>query len=486
MFNYLLAKKYGGTFILRIEDTDSTRFVPDAEEYINESLKWLGIKVDEGVLEGGSYGPYKQSERREIYKQYADMLFEKGWAYYAFDTPEELNALREKAEAEGKTFAYGVTTRGSLKNSLNMSKAELEAKLSSGEPYVMRFKIPEDVEVEANDLIRGKVVFHTNILDDKVLYKSADELPTYHLANVVDDHLMKVTHVIRGEEWLPSLPLHILMYRAFGWEDTMPAFAHLPLILKPSGKGKLSKRDGDKEGFPVFPLEYTSPSGEISSGYRESGYFPEAVVNLLALLGWNPGTEQEIFSMEGLAEIFSLERVNKAGARFDPAKARWFNQQYLIKKSDGELAGLFMPYLKNRGIETDLAFVEKVVALVKERVHFVAELWEQSYFFFEAPVGYDEKVVQKRWKGEVPGLIAELRGLFASEANWDAEELKHKTSALLEAKGLGFGAVANALRLAMTGGAFGPDLFTIIGMLGKDEVLRRLDNAVAKLGYEAV
>ncbi len=486
MFNYLLAKKYGGTFILRIEDTDSTRFVPDAEEYINESLKWLGIKVDEGVLEGGSYGPYKQSERREIYKQYADMLFEKGWAYYAFDTPEELNALREKAEAEGKTFAYGVTTRGSLKNSLNMSKAELEAKLSSGEPYVMRFKIPEDVEVEANDLIRGKVVFHTNILDDKVLYKSADELPTYHLANVVDDHLMKVTHVIRGEEWLPSLPLHILMYRAFGWEDTMPAFAHLPLILKPSGKGKLSKRDGDKEGFPVFPLEYTSPSGEISSGYRESGYFPEAVVNLLALLGWNPGTEQEIFSMEELAEIFSLERVNKAGARFDPAKARWFNQQYLIKKSDGELAGLFMPYLKNRGIETDLAFVEKVVALVKERVHFVAELWEQSYFFFEAPVGYDEKVVQKRWKGEVPGLIAELRGLFASEANWDAEELKHKTSALLEAKGLGFGAVANALRLAMTGGAFGPDLFTIIGMLGKDEVLRRLDNAVAKLGYEAV
>lgn len=266
----------------------------------------------------------------------------------------------------------------------------------------------------------------------------------------------------------------------------MPAFAHLPLILKPSGKGKLSKRDGDKEGFPVFPLEYTSPSGEISSGYRESGYFPEAVVNLLALLGWNPGTEQEIFSMEELAEIFSLERVNKAGARFDPAKARWFNQQYLIKKSDGELAGLFMPYLKNRGIETDLAFVEKVVALVKERVHFVAELWEQSFFFFEAPVGYDEKVVQKRWKGEVPGLIAELRGLFASEANWDAEELKHKTSALLEAKGLGFGAVANALRLAMTGGAFGPDLFTIIGMLGKDEVLRRLDNAVAKLGYEAV
>lgn len=486
MFNYLLAKKYGGTFILRIEDTDSTRFVPDAEEYINESLKWLGIKVDEGVLEGGPYGPYKQSERREIYKQYADMLFEKGWAYYAFDTPEELNALREKAEAEGKTFAYDVTTRGSLKNSLNMSEAELEAKLSSGEPYVMRFKIPEDVEVEANDLIRGKVVFHTNILDDKVLYKSADELPTYHLANVVDDHLMKVTHVIRGEEWLPSLPLHILMYRAFGWEDAMPAFAHLPLILKPSGKGKLSKRDGDKEGFPVFPLEYTSPSGEISSGYRESGYFPEAVVNLLALLGWNPGTEQEIFSMEELAEIFSLERVNKAGARFDPAKARWFNQQYLIKKSDGELAGLFMPYLKNRGIETDLAFVEKVVALVKERVHFVVELWEQSFFFFEAPVGYDEKVVQKRWKGEVPGLIAELRGLFASEANWDAEELKHKTSALLEAKGLGFGAVANALRLAMTGGAFGPDLFTIIGMLGKDEVLRRLDNAVAKLGYEAV
>ena len=484
LFNYLLAKKHGGTFILRIEDTDSTRFVEGAEEYINESLNWLGIKVDEGVLEGGPYGPYKQSERREIYKQYADKLFEHGWAYYAFDTPGELNALREKAEAEGKTFAYDVTTRGSLKNSLNMSKTDLEAKLSSGEPYVMRFKIPENVEVEANDLIRGRVVFHTNILDDKVLYKSADELPTYHLANVVDDHLMKITHVIRGEEWLPSLPLHILMYRAFGWEDTMPAFAHLPLILKPSGKGKLSKRDGDKEGFPVFPLEYTSPAGEVSSGYRESGYFPEAVNNLLALLGWNPGTEQEIFSMAELAESFSLDRVNKAGARFDPDKARWFNQQYLQQKSDSELAALFIPFLKQKGVEADRAYVERVVALVKERVHFVAELWEHSFFFFTAPQEYDAKVVQKRWKGEVPGLIAELRGIYAAEANWDAEELKHKTSALLEAKGVGFGAVANALRLAMTGGAFGPDLFTVICMLGKDEVVSRLDKAIAKLGSE--
>ena len=480
LFNYLFAKQHGGTFILRIEDTDSNRFVSGAEEYINAALEWLGLTVDEGVKQGGPYGPYKQSERKAIYKEYADLLVARGWAYYAFDTPEELEALRAAAEAEKEAFAYDLHNRARLNNSLNLSEEEVQARLQAGVPYVLRFKMPENVEVEARDLIRGRVVFNTNTLDDKVLYKSADQLPTYHLANIVDDYLMKISHVIRGEEWLPSLPLHVMLYRAFGWEDSMPEFAHLPLILKPNGKGKLSKRDGDKEGFPVFPLEYTSPEGEVSAGYRESGYFPEAVNNLLALLGWNPGTDQEMFSLEELIQKFSLERVNKSGARFDPDKARWFNQQYLMQKSDAELAAAFMPLLEKRGVRADSAFVEKVVALVKERVQFVPELWEQAFFFFEAPVDFDAKVVQKRWKGEVPVFMEELARMFNACTTWEATLLKEKASELMQEHGLGFGAVANALRLVLTGGAFGPDLFAIVALLGKEEVLARLSAALKK------
>ena len=482
LFNYLFAKKHNGKFILRIEDTDSSRFVEGAEEYINESLQWLGLKVDEGVMEGGAFAPYKQSQRKDIYKKYADLLIEKDWAYYAFDTPEELEALRSQCEVEKKAFAYDITTRKSLNNSLTISKEETRDRIKSGAPYVIRFKMPENMSVSAVDLVRGEVNFNTNTLDDKVLYKSADELPTYHLANIVDDYLMEITHVIRGEEWLPSLPLHVMLYRAFGWEDVMPQFAHLPLILKPNGKGKLSKRDGDKEGFPVFPLLYTSPAGEISSGYRESGYFPEAVNNLLALLGWNPGTEQEIFNLDELTDLFSIERVNKSGARFDPEKARWFNHQYLIRKSDNELANLFVPVLKEKGItDIDLGILERIVGLVKERVNFVPELWEQTFFFFEAPKSYDPKVVQKRWKDSVPGFMKEIASLLQEQDTWNAELLKEAVSALITAKEQNFGTIMNALRLSLVGGSFGPDLFTIIEIIGKDETVSRINNAVLSL-----
>lgn len=478
LFNYLFAKKHGGKFVLRIEDTDSTRFVPGAEAYINESLKWLGLTLDEGVIEGGPFGPYKQSERKEIYKQYAQQLIDSGWAYYAFDTPEQLDALRAQHEAEKSTFAYDISTRNSLNNSLLLSDEETQARLLSGEPYVIRFKMPENVDVTARDLVRGVVTFNTNTLDDKVLYKSADQLPTYHLANIVDDRLMEISHVIRGEEWLPSLPLHVMLYRAFGWESEMPQFAHLPLILKPSGKGKLSKRDGDKDGFPVFPLQYVSPEGEVASGYRESGYFPEAVNNLLALLGWNSGTEQEIFSLDELVNIFSIERVNKSGARFDPDKAKWFNHQYLVKKSDAELAQLYMPIIREKGFEPSLETVITITGLVKERVNFVQELWEQSYFFFEAPSDYDDKVVKKRWKGDVPAFIGEVAALLETANMWKAEELKQQVSDLITAKEQNFGGVMNALRLALVGGGFGPDLFTIIELLGKNETVSRLRKAV--------
>lgn len=478
LFNYLFAKKHGGKFILRIEDTDSTRFVPGAEAYINESLKWLGLTLDEGVAEGGPFGPYKQSERKAIYKQYAQQLIDSGWAYYAFDTPEQLDALRAQHEAEKSTFAYDISTRNSLNNSLSLSDEETKARLLSGEPYVIRFKMPENVDVTARDLVRGEVTFNTNTLDDKVLYKSADQLPTYHLANIVDDRLMEISHVIRGEEWLPSLPLHVMLYRAFGWESEMPQFAHLPLILKPSGKGKLSKRDGDKDGFPVFPLQYVSPEGEVASGYRESGYFPEAVNNLLALLGWNSGTEQEIFSLDELVNIFSIERVNKSGARFDPDKAKWFNHQYLVKKSDAELAQLYLPIIREKGFEPSLETVTTITGLVKERVNFVQELWEQSYFFFEAPSDYDDKVVKKRWKGDVPAFIGEVAALLETATMWKAEDLKQQVSDLITAKEQNFGGVMNALRLALVGGGFGPDLFTIIELLGKNETVSRLRKAV--------
>ncbi|WP_439183854.1 glutamate--tRNA ligase [Carboxylicivirga taeanensis] len=480
LFNYLFAKKHGGDFILRIEDTDSTRFVEGAEEYINESMEWLGMPIDEGVKQGGNYGPYKQSERREIYKKYADQLVETGWGYYAFDTPEELDALRAQAEADKKTFAYDMHTRQGLKNSLTLSADEVKQRMDAGEPWVIRFKMPEDTEVKTNDLVRGSVTFNTNTLDDKVLYKSADQLPTYHLANIVDDHLMDISHVIRGEEWLPSVPLHIMLYRALKWEDTMPQFAHLPLILKPTGKGKLSKRDGDKGGFPVFPLNWQLEDG-IAAGYRESGYFPEAVVNLLALLGWNPGTDQELFSMDELIQAFSIERVNKSGARFDPDKAKWFNQQHLVRKADDELAGLFQTELKERGHEVDTAFVSKVVGMVKERVNFVSELWEQCAFFFEAPTEYDPKVVKKRWKGDVPAFMGELPAVLEQLEEWQADAIKSAISAHIEAKELGFGLVMNAFRLALVGGGFGPDLMTIAEMIGKEETIQRIKAAVANI-----
>ncbi|MCG8581062.1 MAG: glutamate--tRNA ligase [Bacteroidales bacterium] len=481
LFNYLFAKKHGGDFILRIEDTDSTRFVEGAEEYINESMEWLGMTIDEGVKQGGDFGPYKQSERREIYKKYADQLVETGWAYYAFDTSEELDALRAEAEAEKKTFAYDMHSRNGLKNSLTLSKDEVKQRMEAGEPWVIRFKMPENTEVQTNDMVRGSVTFNTNTLDDKVLYKSADKLPTYHLANIVDDHLMEISHVIRGEEWLPSVPLHIMLYRALNWEETMPQFAHLPLILKPTGKGKLSKRDGDKGGFPVFPLNWQLEDGSIAAGYRESGYFPEAVVNLLALLGWNPGTEQELFSMDELIELFSIERVNKSGARFDPDKAKWFNQQHLVRKDNAELAVLFQKELKERGHETGNGFVQDVVAMVKERVNFISELWEQSAFFFEAPTAYDPKVVKKRWKGDVPAFMAELTTELDKVESWKADDIKAAISAQIEAKELGFGLVMNAFRLALVGGGFGPDLMTIAQMIGKEETIKRVKAAVENI-----
>ena len=480
LFNYLFAKKHGGDFLLRIEDTDQARFVEGAEAYINESLEWLGMTIDEGVAQGGDFGPYKQSERKEMYVQYADRLINDGWAYYAFDTPEELGARREAAEAEKTKFSYDINTRMGLKNSLSMSAEEVEKLIADGVPYVVRFKMPDNQEVSAVDMIRGEVKFNTAILDDKVIFKS-DGLPTYHLANVVDDYLMKVSHVIRGEEWLPSMPLHIMLYRALGWENERPEFAHLPLILKPTGKGKLSKRDGDKAGFPVFPLEWKSPGGEIASGYRESGYLADAVVNLLALLGWNPGTEQEIFSMEQLIETFSIERVNKSGARFDPEKAKWFNHQYLVNMSDAELASMFTPVLKEKGVDADQELVIRVVGLVKERINFVSELWEQVSFFFAAPEEYDPKVVKKRWKGDIPAFMTELASDLEEVSEWKADVVKESISVKIEAKGLGFGLVMNAFRLALVGGGFGPDLMTIAELIGKEETIARVKKAVETL-----
>ena len=423
LYNYLFARQHGGDFILRIEDTDSQRFVPGAEKYILDSLAWCGIRIDEGVAEGGPHAPYRQSERREIYLKYARQLVESGHAYYAFDTQEELASIRAEAESRGQTFAYNHEVRDRLATSLALPAEEVRRRMEAGEPWVVRFMMPENEQVHMHDLIRGDVTVNTSTLDDKVLYKSADALPTYHLANIVDDHLMEISHVIRGEEWLPSLPLHYLLYRAFGWSDSQPEFAHLPLLLKPTGGGKLSKRDGDKMGFPVFPLRWVSPDGETAHGYREDGYFPEAFVNMLALLGWNPGTEQEIFSMDELIGAFSLERVSKSGARFNPEKARWFNAQYLHAKSDAELAGILMPVLKEKGIEAGKDRAEKAVALIKERATFPQELWNLSWFLFKAPEEYEEKGVAKFWKGENPARIAALKEVIAGIDDFTGDEL---------------------------------------------------------------
>ncbi len=479
LYNYFFAKKLGGRFILRIEDTDQTRFVPGAERYIMDSLKWSGITIDEGIEQGGEFAPYRQSDRKHLYRKYADELIAKGNAYYAFDTPEELEAMRKQLETEkAPNTSYCPANRGSMKNSLTLSKSEVEEKLKAGNPYVIRFNMPANEELLATDLIRGEVHVNTSTLDDKVLFKS-DGMPTYHLANVVDDYLMKISHVIRGEEWLPSLPLHVLLYRSFGWENAMPQFAHLPLLLKPDGKGKLSKRDADKLGFPVFPLQWTDPAtGEISSGYKESGYFPEAFINILAFLGWNPGTEQELFSMEQLSEAFSIDHIHKAGARFDFEKAKWFNHQYLIKKTDKELAEIFLPFLLEKGVNADPSKVEFICSLVKERVNFVKEMWEQASFFFIAPDVYDAEVIKKRWKPEVPAILKEVSELLSTLEEFSAESIHNALHHFLESRQYNFGQIMNCLRLAMVGTSKGPDLPVIMEFLGKEEVISRISKAV--------
>lgn len=484
LYNYLFAKKNGGKVILRIEDTDQTRFVPGAEEYIIEAFDWCGIKFDESVVTGGPFGPYRQSERKDIYKQYATALIESGDAYYAFDTAEELNDIRKKYESEKKTFIYNFVERKKLRNSLTMDKAEVSKLISSGAPYVIRFKMPEDETVVMNDLVRGRVEVNTNAVDDKILFKS-DGMPTYHLANIVDDHLMEISHVIRGEEWLPSLPLHVMLYKAFGWDA--PKFAHLPLLLKPEGNGKLSKRDGDKLGFPVFPLQWKDPkSGEVSRGYREDGYFPDAFLNILALLGWNPGDERELFEMEEMIEAFSIERVGKAGAKFDPDKAKWFNHQYLVKKTDAELAQLYTPILVEKGIETDQEKVSQIVGLVKERVNFVNELWGQSFFFFEAPKNFDAKAIKKRWKADSYDQMEELSKVLASINDFSSENTEAVVKQWIEEKEYGMGMIMNAFRLVIVGALSGPHLFDIISIIGKDETLKRIQTGLKVIGRKEI
>lgn len=479
LYNYLFARQHGGDLVFRIEDTDSNRFVPGAEEYIIESFRWLGIKFDEGVSFGGEHGPYRQSERRSIYKKYVEQLLAADKAYIAFDTPEQLEAKR----AEIQNFQYDARTRGEMTNSLTLPKEEVERRIADGEQYVVRFKVEPGIDVHIDDMIRGHVVIKSDILDDKVLYKSADELPTYHLANIVDDHLMEITHVIRGEEWLPSAPLHVLLYRAFGWEDTMPTFAHLPLLLKPEGKGKLSKRDGDRLGFPVFPLEWHDPkTGDVSSGYRESGYFPEAVVNFLALLGWNPGTEQELFTLDELVEAFDIHKCSKAGARFDYQKGIWFNHEYMLKKSNEEVANLFAPIVANNGVDETMERITQVVAMMKDRVNFVKELWPLCSFFFIAPTEYDEKTVKKRWKADSAKVMGELADVLEEIDDFSVEGQEPVVMKWVEEKGYKLGDVMNAFRLTLVGIGKGPGMFDISAFLGKEETLKRIRKAIEVLG----
>jgi glutamyl-tRNA synthetase len=476
LFNYLFAKKNNGTFYIRIEDTDQTRFVPGAEQYIFEALEWLGISPDETVGKNEKFAPYRQSERKAMYKQYADELINNGWAYYAFDTPERLDELRKNAEAEGKTFIYNHSVRDTLDTSLDVSRENVETRINNGEHYVIRFKTPINETVEVHDIIRGDVKFDTNLLDDKVLFKS-DGMPTYHLANVVDDHLMETSHVIRGEEWLPSVPLHVLLYKAFGWEA--PEFAHLPLILKPIGNGKLSKRDGDKMGFPVFPLEWKNAEG-TSMGYRENGFFPEAVINFLALLGWNDGTDQELFTLQELVEKFDLNRIHKAGAKFDPDKNKWFNHQYLQQKSDEELAKLFLPILKEKGFSTDLKFTTKIVSLVKERANFITDFWELSNYFFEAPTSYDEKAL-KNWKEDTPELLKQVIEQLEKTDDFTSLSIETYLKNWMTNNEIGMGKVMQPLRLSLVGALQGPHLFDIIELIGKEETIVRIKNAITSI-----
>lgn len=476
LYNYLFARRHGGKMILRIEDTDSNRFVPGAEDYINESLQWLGIRIDEGVREGGEYGPYRQSERRDIYRKYVKQLLDAGKAYIAFDTPEELAKARE----EKPNFQYDASTRLSMRNSLSMPQEEVKRLIDEGTQYVVRFLIEPGIDVEVDDLVRGKVVINSDILDDKVLYKSADDLPTYHLANIVDDHLMKVSHVIRGEEWLPSAPLHVLLYEAFGWRDTMPRFVHLPLLLKPVGNGKLSKRDGDKLGFPVFPLEWHDPkSGEISSGYRERGYLPEALINFLALLGWNPGDDTELMNIDELTEKFSFDHCSKAGAKFDYKKGEWFNHEYLMRLSDEEVGKLFAPVLKEKGVDgfSD-EYIARAAGMVKTRVNFPAELWDQADFFFRAPQEYAEKDVRKRWKAETPAIMRELIGVLGGIDDMTSANAEKIVLGWIADKEYHLGNVMNAFRLAVVGACRGPHMFDITELMPREEVIARINRAI--------
>ena len=479
LYNFLFARQHGGKLVFRIEDTDSNRFVPGAEDYILESFKWLGINFDEGVSFGGQYGPYRQSERREIYRRYVDQLLEEGKAYYAFDTPEELDAKR----GEIQNFQYDASTRMQMRNSLALPADETARLLQEGVNYVVRFKIEPGEDVHVNDIIRGDVVINSSILDDKVLYKNADGLPTYHLANIVDDHLMEISHVIRGEEWLPSAPLHVLLYRALGWEETMPRFAHLPLLLKPDGKGKLSKRDGDRLGFPVFPLEWTDPkTGETSSGYRESGYLPEAVVNFLALLGWNPGNDEELLSMDDLVRLFDLTKCSKAGAKFDYVKGQWFNHEYILNSDDEKLAPTFADILRDNGIEAPMESIVRVVGLMKGRVNFVKELWPLCSFFFVAPTTYDEKTTKKRWKDFSARQMSELAALLEGLSDFSMAAQEEAVNAWLAENDYKMGDVMNAWRLTLVGEGKGPHMYEISSFLGQAETLKRMRRAIEILG----
>ena len=500
LFNYLIAKKHDGTFVLRIEDTDQNRYVEGAEDYIIKSLNWCGIPFDEGPNKNEKFGPYRQSERKHLYKQYADELIEKGHAYYAFDTAETLDDQRKNHEAQGKTFIYNWHNRLQLNNSLALSEAEVKAKLDAGDDYVIRFKSPQDETLHLKDSIRGDIKIDTNILDDKVLFKS-DGMPTYHLANIVDDHLMEISHVIRGEEWLPSLALHYQLYAAFGWDA--PEFAHLPLILKPTGKGKLSKRDGDKLGFPVFPLEWKDPkTGDVSKGYKEEGYFAEAVVNFLAFLGWNPGTEQELFDLQGLIDAFDLERVNKAGARFDPDKIKWFNHHYMQEQDNYSLAEQFKPIVEHKmnviqsdndksqveiatsqapHNDIDISYIEMVIGLVKERATFVSDFWELSHFFFVAPTSYDEKAFKKAIKDDTADVLTKVKAILESVDDATVENLQNAVKGWITSSEIGFGKVMMPLRLALVGALQGPDVFDIIYMIGTAETVKRIDALISEI-----
>lgn len=478
LYNYLFAKQHNGDMILRIEDTDSQRFVPGAEAYIIEALEWLGIKFDEGVGYGGNHAPYRQSERKDIYRKYVEQLLSDGKAYIAFDTPEELEAKRK----EIPNFQYDASTRMQMRNSLTLPKEEIDRLIAEGKQYVVRFKVEPGEDVHVNDLIRGEVIINSSILDDKVLYKSADNLPTYHLANIVDDHLMEISHVIRGEEWLPSAPLHVLLYRAFGWKDSMPEFAHLSLLLKPDGNGKLSKRDGDRLGFPVFPLEWHDPkTGEVSSGYREAGYLPEAVINFLALLGWNPGNDQEILSMDDLIKLFSLEKCSKNGAKFDFEKGKWFNHKYIQNKSNEELTELFLPILQEKGISADPAKTAQIIGLVKDRISFVKELWAQTSYFFIAPESYEEKSVKKRWKEDTPERMKELIEILENITDLASEDTEKIVLGWITENNYHMGNVMNAFRLAVVGECKGPHMFDITAILGKEETIKRIKKAIEVL-----